>query len=133
MALTNPFLAGDGKRELLRQLLADKVTPESLRLITEAAVNPLGRSLDISLEEYARLAARRRERLVAEVHVAVALTAAQRSRLVAALTASYGHEVYLNVVLDPRIAGGMTVRVGDELIDGSVTTRLAEARRRLAS
>ena len=37
----------------------------------QAAVNPLGRSLDVSLEEYARLAARRRERLVAEVHVAV--------------------------------------------------------------
>jgi len=36
-------------------------------------------------------------------------------------------------VLDPRITGGMTVRVGDELVDGSVTTRLAEARRRLAS
>ena len=50
------------------------MTPETLRLITEAAVNPLGRSLDVSLEEYARLAARRRERLVAEVHVAVALT-----------------------------------------------------------
>ncbi len=90
-------------------------------------MSPLGRSLDLSLEEYARLAARRRERLVAEVHVAVALTDAQRSRLVEALSAAYGHAVYLNVVLDPRISGGMTVRVGDELIDGSVATRLAEA------
>jgi F-type H+-transporting ATPase subunit delta len=133
MALTDPFVAAEAKRELLSQLLGGKVTPEALRLITEAAVSPLGRSLDLSLEEYARLAARRRERLVAEVHVAVALTAAQRVRLVEALTAAYGHAVYLNVVLDPRITGGMTVRVGDELIDGSVATRLAEARRRLAS
>jgi F-type H+-transporting ATPase subunit delta len=96
-------------------------------------VSPLGRSLDLSLEEYARLAARRRARLVAEVHVAVALTAEQRSRLAASLTETYGHEVYLNVVLDPKVTGGLTVRVGDELIDGSVATRLAEARRRLAS
>jgi len=36
-------------------------------------------------------------------------------------------------VLDPRVTGGMTVRVGDELVDGSVATRLAEARRKLAS
>jgi F-type H+-transporting ATPase subunit delta len=36
-------------------------------------------------------------------------------------------------VLDPKVTGGLTVRVGDELIDGSVATRLAEARRRLAS
>jgi len=67
------------------------------------------------------------------VHVAVAMTSAQRSRLIDALTDTYGHAVYLNVVLDPRITGGMTVRVGDELIDGSVATRLGEAQRKLAS
>jgi F-type H+-transporting ATPase subunit delta len=133
LAVTNPFVAAQVKRHLLTDLLGSKVTPEALRLIVEAAVSPLGRSLDLSLEEYARLAARRRERLVAEVHVAVALTVAQRRRLVAALSAAYGHQVHLNVVLDPRITGGMTVRIGDELVDGSVTTRLAEARRRLAS
>ena len=133
IALTNPFLSADAKRELLGQLLAGKVTPEAQRLIVQAAANPLGRSLDVSLEEYARLAARRRERLVAEVHVAVALTGQQRGRLAAALAVTYGHQVHLNVVLDPRVEGGMTVRVGDELIDGSVASRLAEARRRLAS
>jgi len=133
IALTNPFVAADAKRRLLDGLLADKVTPEALRLITQAAVNPLGRSLDVSLEEYARLAARRRERLVAEVHVAVPLNDQQRARLAASLAAAYGHQVHLNVVLDPKVAGGMTVRIGDELIDGSVATRLAAAGRQLAS
>jgi F-type H+-transporting ATPase subunit delta len=132
IALTNPFVPAEAKRQLLSSLLADKVTPESLRLITEAAVNQLGRSLDVSMEEYARLAARRRERLVAEVHVAVALTGQQRTRLADALATIYGHQVHLNMVLDPRVVGGMTVRVGDELIDGTVAARLAGARRRLA-
>jgi F-type H+-transporting ATPase subunit delta len=131
-ALTNPFAAADGKRRLLDDLLAGKVSPEALRLIEQAAANPLGRSLDTSLEDYARLAARRRERLVAEVHVAVALSDAQRSRLAAALTEAYGHRVHLNIVLDPRVAGGMTIQVGEELIDASVASRLADARRRLA-
>lgn len=131
--LTNPFISAEAKSQLLSQLLAARTTPEALRLITQAAVNPLGRSLDVSLEDYARLAARRRERLVAEVHVAVALTEQQRSRLAAALGAAYGHQVHLNVVLDPRVSGGMTVRIGDELIDGSVATRLAEAGRRLVA
>jgi len=133
IALINPFVPADAKRELLAQLLAGKVTPEGLRLITEAAVSPLGRSLDVSLEHYAQLVARRREVLVAEVRVAVALTDQQRRRLAASLAAAYGHQVLLNVMLDPRVTGGMTVRVGDELIDGSVATRLAEARRKLAS
>jgi F-type H+-transporting ATPase subunit delta len=133
IALTNPFVPADGKRQLISRLLEGKATPETVRLVTEAATNPLGRSLDVSLEDYARLAARRRERLVAEVHVAVPLTDRQRERLAASLAAAYGHQVHLNVVLDPRVAGGLTVRVGDELIDGSVSTRLAEAGRRLAS
>jgi F-type H+-transporting ATPase subunit delta len=133
IALTNPFLPANAKRDLLDDLLAAKVTPETLRLIIEAAVNPLGRSLDVSLEDYARLTARRRERLVAEVHVAVPLTDRQRSRLAAALAAAYGHQVHLNVVLDAKVAGGMTVRIGDDLIDGSVATRLAEAGRRLVA
>jgi F-type H+-transporting ATPase subunit delta len=131
-ALTNPFADPDGKRRLIGELLAGKVSPEALRLIEQAATNPLGRSLDASLEDYARIAAQRRERLVAEVHVAVPLTDAQRGRLAAALTESYGHRVHLNMVLDPRLTGGMTIQVGEELIDASVATRLAEARRRLA-
>jgi F-type H+-transporting ATPase subunit delta len=133
IALTNPFVPADAKRQLLSELLAARITSEALRLITQAAVNPLGRSLDVSLEEYAKLAARRRERLVAEVHVAVPLTAQQRERLAAVLASAYGHQVHLNIVLDPKIAGGMTVRVGDELVDGSLATRLAEARRRMAA
>jgi len=133
MALTNPFVSAPAKRQLLAGLLQEKVTAEALRLITQAAVNPLGRSLDLSLEEYAKLAARRRERLVAEVHVAAPLSDEQRGRLAAALASAYGHQIHLNVVLDPKVAGGMTVRVGDELIDGSVATRLAEARRKLAA
>jgi F-type H+-transporting ATPase subunit delta len=131
IALTNPFASARAKLDLLSGLLAGKVTPESLRLITEAAVSPLGRSLDVSLEAYARLAARRRERLIAEVHVAVPLTDVQRTRLASALATQYGHQVHLNVVIDPKVAGGMTVRVGDNLIDASVATRLASARRRM--
>jgi F-type H+-transporting ATPase subunit delta len=133
IALSNPFVSADAKRELLDQLLEGKTTPESRRLIIQAAVNPLGRSLDTSLEEYTRIAASRRERLVAEVHSAIALTEEQRVRLGAMLATAYGHQVDLNVVLDPKVTGGLTIRIGDELIDGSVAARLAEARRRLVA
>jgi F-type H+-transporting ATPase subunit delta len=133
IALTNPFVPADGKQALLADLLAGKATPEAVRLVTQAAVNPLGRSLDVSLEEYARIAAQRRERLVAEVHVAAPLSQRQRQRLGQVLATAYGHQVHLNVVLDPRVAGGMTIKIGDELIDGSVATRLAEARRGMAA
>ncbi|HUK73722.1 MAG TPA: F0F1 ATP synthase subunit delta [Streptosporangiaceae bacterium] len=133
LALSNPLLPPERKHDLLTSLLARKVTDVSLRLISEAAEHPRGRSLESSLEEYARLAAERRERVVAIVRTATELSAAQRGRLVTALAAVYGHEVHLNVVIDARLVGGLSVQVGDEVIDGTVVSRLETARRRLAS
>ena len=132
-ALSNPLVAAEHKQQLLDALLAGKITEPALRLITQAAFHPRGRNLEASLAAYARLAAERRERLVAEVHVATELSADQRGRLVAALSAAYGHDVHLNVVIDPQVIGGMSVQIGDDLIDGSMASRLAELRRRLAA
>jgi F-type H+-transporting ATPase subunit delta len=132
-ALGNPFAPAEAKRDLVSALLADKATPQAIELVTQAALHPRGRSLDRSLEEYGRLAAEQRERLVAEVRVADELSAEQRSRLAAALARTYGHAVHLNIVLDPEVIGGMIIRIGGEQIDGSVATRLAEIRRRLVA
>jgi F-type H+-transporting ATPase subunit delta len=133
IALSDPFVAADRKNSLLQQLLGGKVTEPAMRLVSQAADRPRGRSLDVSLQEYARLAAERRERLIAEVHVAITLTAAQRERLRRALAASYGRDVHLNIVLDPKVIGGMSVQVADEIMDGTVAGRLAGLRRRMAA
>jgi F-type H+-transporting ATPase subunit delta len=133
IALSDPFFPAQRKRDLLGALLDGKVTPTTMRLVTQAAVQPRGRSLDASLDEFAHLAAERRERLLAEVHVAIALTEEQRRRLGAALAAVYGHDVQLNVVLDPQVIGGISVQIAGEIIDGSTASRLAELRRRLAA
>lgn len=131
--LSNQFVPAKGRQDVVADLLAGKVSGPALRLITQAAAQPRGRSLDASLESYANLVADLRQRLVAEVHVAIPLTDAQRDRLTAALVAAYGHDVHLNIVLDPQVLGGISVRIGDELINGSVASRLAELRRDLAA
>ncbi|MHB1876727.1 MAG: F0F1 ATP synthase subunit delta [Streptosporangiaceae bacterium] len=132
-AMSNRLVPEQGRRGIVIELLTGKVVDSALRLITQATARPRGRSLDASLEFYANLVAELRERLVAEVHVAVPLTDSQRGRLAVALVAAYGHDVHLNVVLDPQVLGGMSVRIGDELINGSVASRLAELRRDLAA
>jgi len=123
----------EGKRGLLDTLLAAKVTPAALQLITQAVIHPRGRNLETALDEYGRLAADWRQRLIAVVRVASGLTEQQRGRLAAALAHAYGHDVHLNVVVDPRVVGGISVQIGDEFIDGSVASRLAQLRQRLAS
>jgi F-type H+-transporting ATPase subunit delta len=84
------------------------------------------------LDLCAGIAARRREQLIAVVRTAAELTAEQRSRLAATLAAAYGQGIHLNVVHDPAVVGGLSVQIGDELIDGTAASRLAEVRRRLA-
>jgi F-type H+-transporting ATPase subunit delta len=132
-ALSSALLPAERKRELLEALLAGKTAPSSLRLIAQAAVHPRGRSLEANLSDYARLAAAWRQRLIAVVRVATDLTASQRERLTAALSATYGHGIQLNVVLDPTVVGGMSIQIGDEFIDGTLSSRLAALRRRLAA
>jgi F-type H+-transporting ATPase subunit delta len=131
-ALADPSLPADHKRGLLHALLDGKVTPVTLSLISQMVTHPRGRSLPVALEMCAGIAARRREQLIAVVRTATELSAAQRSRLADVLSRSYGHRIHLNVVLDPTVVGGISVQIGDELIDGTVASRLAEVRRKLA-
>ncbi len=74
------------------------------------------------------LAAERRSETVAEATSAVPLTPEQESRLAAVLSRVYSTQVRLNLLVDPTVVGGVVVRIGDEVIDGSVATRLATAR-----
>jgi F-type H+-transporting ATPase subunit delta len=122
----------DAKASLLANLLTGKVSGPSLSLITQVLTHPRGRSPQTVLELAASIAARRREQLIAVVRVATELSAAQRRRLLDTLTAAYGQGIHLNVVHDPAVIGGVSVQVGDELIDGTAASRLADVRRKLA-
>jgi len=130
--LADSAVPAEFKRELLASLLESKVAPASLRLISQLVVHPRGRSLERGLEEYSTLVAAQRQRLVAVVHSAVPLSDEQKQRLGAWLRTSYGRDVHLNVEVDPRVIGGFSVRIGDELIDTTIAGRIEEVRRRLA-
>lgn len=132
-ALADPGLPRDRKRDLVAALLDGKVTRATLQLVTEAALYPRGRSLEANLDAYARLAAQQRERLVAVVRTAVELGQAQRDRLAASLARMYGRDVHLNVVVDPTVIGGLSVRIADDVIDGTVAGRLETVRRKLGA
>jgi len=129
--LVGPTTA-DAKASLLENLLASKVSGPSLSLITQVLTHPRGRSPQAVLDLAAGIAAQRREQLIAVVRVATELSAAQRRRLFDTLTAAYGQGIHLNVVHDPAVIGGISVQIGDELIDGTAASRLAEVRRKLA-
>jgi F-type H+-transporting ATPase subunit delta len=130
-ALVDRRMPAEPKVELLTTLLERKVTAATLRLVTEAVTHPRGRSLERALETYGRIAAERRNRLVAVVRTAVELDERQRTRLTDALSAQYGRDVHLNIEVDPSVLGGISVQIGDEEIDGTIARRLEDVRRRI--
>ncbi|WP_228983889.1 F0F1 ATP synthase subunit delta [Streptomyces sp. DH12] len=131
-ALTDRSATATAKGELLARLLGGRATATTERLVVRLVTLPRGRSLEGGLESLSKLAAARRDRMVAVVTSAVPLTDQQKQRLGAALAKLYGRQMHLNLDVDPTVLGGISVRIGDELINGTVATRLDEASRRLA-
>jgi F-type H+-transporting ATPase subunit delta len=130
--LTDRTVAGERKAAVVDDLLSGKVAAETLRLTRQAVLAPRGAHLDAILDEYGRLAAERRELQVAHVVVAMPLDSAQQDRLAAALSRTQGHPVHLNIDVDPEVLGGIRVEIGHEVLDGTVSRRLDDARRALA-
>lgn len=120
------------RAELVNGLLDGKVKAPTLSLAQLAVAGFGGRSFDSSLNRLVELAAAKRDRSVAHVTTAVPLTDAEEERLAARLAEMYGRGVSLKVHVDPRVIGGMRVKVGSDLYDGTVSRRLAEAKTALA-
>lgn len=131
-ALTRDGAAPELRLSLVEDLLSGKVNPATLTLIGEAVTRPRGRTLEQALDNYGQLVAERAKRYVAVVRSAVALSENQQSRLGTALSRAYGRDIHLNIEVTPEVVGGLSIQVGDEVIDGTIAGRIAEVQRRLA-
>ena len=131
-ALTDRRAPEESKVTLVQRLLGERAAPETTRLATLAATHRTSR-FDHAIEGQLAIAARRQEQVTATVTTAVALSAEQTERLGRVLTEQYGRSVHVNTVVDPHVVGGIRVEIGDEIIDGTILSRLDEARRKLTS
>ena len=116
------------RSRLARSLLEGRAKPVTVRLVDVALRGFGGRNFASSLTRLVELAAQKRDHSVAYVTTAVPLTDADEERLAARLADMYGRAVSLKIDVDPRIIGGMRVKVGSDLYDGTVVRRLTEAR-----
>ena len=122
-----------GKVALLEAVVKGKYAISTLNLLRRVVVLRRGRSIDSTLTTYSHYVSTRRDRLVAHVKSAVVLSDVQRNKLVAALTKQMGKEVHVNIEIDPKVLGGISIRYADDVIDGTIFNRLAEAGRALVS
>jgi F-type H+-transporting ATPase subunit delta len=117
---------------LAHSLLDGKARAVTVRLVDVALEGFGGRNFATSLSRMVELAAERRDRQIAYVTVAAPLTDAEESRLAARLGQLYGRAVETKVTVNPAVLGGVSVRIGHDLYDGTVLRRLKETRIALA-
>jgi F-type H+-transporting ATPase subunit delta len=130
-ALADSSRAADDKVGLLRGLLDGKVLPATLILVEYAVTSATG-SVERAIADFQQVAADVQGELLATVRAARELSEDDQTRLREALARQYSRDIRLRVVLEPDLVGGLRVEIGDDVIDGTVSGRLDDARRKLA-
>ena len=132
LALGSRLGDASSKASLVESLLTGRAGEGTTLIVSSLVRHPRERRVRQLLSRATKLVADQRGRTVATVVAAAPLSAAQSERLTAALTKRYGTRVSLNTIVDPTVVGGLRVQIADDVIDASVSSRLADLRQRLA-
>jgi F-type H+-transporting ATPase subunit delta len=118
--------------KLVDRLLSGKASAQTLAIVNHLVQQPRGRRIGELLRRAADIVAEQRGFEIVTVTTASLLTPAQLDRLVKGLEAQYGRALRVNTIVDPSVLGGVRVQIGDDVIDGSVASRLSSLRQKLA-
>jgi F-type H+-transporting ATPase subunit delta len=125
-ALSDKAIDRGQRIKVLEDLLADKISPHTLGLLTFIVGQGRARQMPQILQELSALAAEARNAVVAEVRSATPLDSRQRAALQSALSKATGKKVAVKVMVDPSLIGGIVAKIGETIIDGSVKRRLEQ-------
>jgi F-type H+-transporting ATPase subunit delta len=120
------------KAALVQRLIGSKASEQTVAILTHLVQQPRGRRIGELVRDASDIIADQANKLVATVFTARPLEAGQEARIARGLEQKYGRAVTLNHVVEPSIVGGVRVQVGDDVIDGTVSSRLADLKLQLA-
>jgi F-type H+-transporting ATPase subunit delta len=132
-ALNTSADTDQSKVTLLEAIVNGKYLTSTINLLRRVVTLRRGRSIDATLAAYAHYVSTRKDQVVAHVKSAVELSDSQIAKLVTTLSKQVGKEVRINLEIDPKVLGGISIRYADDVIDGTMVNRLAEAGRALVS
>lgn len=124
----------EGRVQLLHKVLdsaGTRVNPIAVALLSQTIELLRGEPAEDAVLGLAEVAVARRGEVVAHVGAAAELSDQQRTRLTEVLSRIYGHPVTVQMQIDPKLLGGLSISVGDEVIDGTLSSRLAAAETQL--
>jgi F-type H+-transporting ATPase subunit delta len=130
-ALTDQSLPVDLRQGIVEDLLGGRASATTTNLVSMIVGGGRAKDLPSIIEKFLEKAAGSRSETLAEVISAVPLEGDQEQRLTEALSKKFKRRVSLKVTVDPSIQGGLIVRTGDTVIDGSVRSRLEQLKNTL--
>ena len=129
--LESPKLAASRKIEILGKALGKRVPPLFLRFLETVIVKRRQMVIPAIASEYRALIDEAEDRVHANVTVAREPAEPEKDALVRQLSRLFGKRVVPHISVNPAILGGVIVKVGDTVMDGSVRRRLASLRSRM--
>ena len=116
------------RQQIVEDLLGGQAAETTVALVSMVVGAGRGSDLVRIIEAAVERSAGLRNKAVAEVRSAIALSDDQQQRLAGALQQATGKDVTVKVIVDPSVMGGLVTRIGDEVIDGSVRARINQLR-----
>jgi F-type H+-transporting ATPase subunit delta len=126
--LSDASIPSTTRQQIVEDLLDGQVTQTTVALVSMIVAAGMGGDIKAIADKVVGLGAESRDKAVAEVYSVVDLSSDQQQRLAAALKSATGKDVEMKVIIDESVMGGLLVQIEDEVIDGTVRTRLKQLR-----
>lgn len=132
--LSNPLMAADSKKEVLRQICEGKVSGFLLNFLLLLVDRGRIAFLQPVLQQYQALLRERNQTVLADVTSAVELSEEQQNAIRDRVKAMTGaNSVELSIQIDPALIGGLIIKVGSQVIDASLRGQLRRIGMQLAA
>ena len=126
--LSDASIPSARRQQIVEDLLNGQVTQTTVALVSMVVAAGMGGDIKAIADRVVGLGAESRDKAVAEVYSVVDLSSDQQQRLAAALKSATGKDVEMKIIIDESVMGGLLVQIEDEVIDGTVRTRLKQLR-----
>ncbi len=133
MALRSPLIKGDHKARILAEIFGGRICDKTMTFLRLLAHKKRANLVSEVVSEFSSLLDERNGYLNAEVKSAVKLSDEQAKELVNGLSTRTGKKIRAKMSLDESLIGGFTVKIGDTILDGSVSHQLQLLRRSLSA
>lgn len=127
--IRHPQVTTKRKKKIFINVFKDKIDEELLSFLLILIEKDRILFLEEKLKEMEKIHLERTETILAEVKTVIALTQVQREQLISKLKNKYGKKIILKEEIDKSIIGGIVVRVGNDLIDDTIKTKLEEMKK----